>query len=170
MIDHLCNAGPPFKMHVYPDEDPSSITYWVLNNRRSDKETLDVKRAATGTATSYGPAKHPVSARFQQDRHHRRSNGTDHSGPHFKHLVIDDNPKHTGRDLCESPTSLGPDFVSVADGYFCRMSDKTLWPICKADVTDHCFDTNLNQLIVGGVATRGSPYENVIDWTSGNHA
>ncbi|KAK7752004.1 hypothetical protein SLS62_005966 [Diatrype stigma] len=160
-IDYLCNAGPPFKMHVHPDEDPNSITLWSLSSQRS---------AATETGTSYGPSKHPKSARFQHDRHHPRSNGTDHSGLHFKRLVMDDNPKHTGRDLCENPMSLGPDYVSVYDWSFCRMSDKTLWPVCRSDVTDDCFNTDLKQLIVGGVAARGSPYESVLDWTSGHKA
>ncbi len=168
-MDYLCNAGPPFKMHVYPDEDPSGITYWTLGSRRSN-ETPDVnKRGGGATATAYGPSKFPVSARFQQEgRHSHGSNETsDHSNLHFKHLVVDDNPKHTGRDLCESPTSLGPDFFSVADGSFCRMADKTLWPVCKGNVADNCFDADVRQLIVGGVAARDSPYENVIDWTSG---
>ncbi|RYP08225.1 hypothetical protein DL764_002040 [Monosporascus ibericus] len=143
MIDHLCNAGPPFKMHNYPDTDPTSITAWVLDSLHSDD----------ATATSYAPSKHPVSARFQGNRRHPRSNETYHSGPSFRNFVIDDNVEHTGRELCESPTSLGPDYMNIAEGTFCRMSDKTLWP-----------------LVIGGVAARDLPYENVIDWTSVSRA
>ncbi|RYP59709.1 hypothetical protein DL771_010778 [Monosporascus sp. 5C6A] len=155
-IDRLCNAGPPFKMYKHPDTDPKSITYWVLGSRRSEG----------ATATSYGPSKYPVSARFQEDRRYSRSNETYHNGPHFRNLVIDDNAEHTGRELCESPTSLGPDFINIADGTFCRMSDKTLWPVCNGQVLDNCFKTDVKQLIIGGVATRDSPYKNIIDWTS----
>ncbi|RYO97129.1 hypothetical protein DL765_011298 [Monosporascus sp. GIB2] len=154
-LDYLCNAGPPFKMYNYPETDPRAITYWILGNKRSEG----------ATATSYGPSKYPVSARFQGNR---RSNGTYYEGLSFRNLVIDDNVEHTGRDLCESPTSLGPDFINLADGTFCRMSDKTLWPVCNEQILDNCFNTDVRQLIVGGVSTRDTPYENVIDWTSVN--
>lgn len=158
-------------MFSYPDKDPNTITHWVLGSRGAeDDEHLDAKRAVPRAATSaWGPAKHPVSARFRTDhQQYRRANETYHNGPHFNRLVIDDNTDHTGRALCESPTSLGPDFLNTADGTFCRMSDKTLWPVCDQSqgVSDNCFNRDSKQLMLNGVAARDSPYENVIDWTA----
>lgn len=31
-------------------------------------------------------------------------------------------------ELCDDALSMGPDFVNLPKGKFCRMSDKTLWP------------------------------------------
>ncbi|KAL7620434.1 hypothetical protein AAE478_009429 [Parahypoxylon ruwenzoriense] len=169
-IDYLCNRGPPFKMHNFPDKDPSSITYWTINNRRRSSEDTEEKRS---TAVSYGPSKHPVSARFQHGHpsHLARSNGTATArNPHANRLVIDNSVEHAAKRLCESETSVGPDFLNVADGTFCRMTDKTLWPVCDgaAGAADNCFNRDLMQLVGGGLATRDSPYKNVLDWTSSN--
>ncbi|KAH6988572.1 hypothetical protein EDB80DRAFT_589168 [Ilyonectria destructans] len=68
----------------------------------------------------------------------------------------------------QNGSSVGPDFVNQAEGQFCRMSDKTLWPICSDVIQDDCFSTDSQQLIQGGLATRDSPYTVVTDWTDGN--
>ncbi|KAI1774803.1 hypothetical protein F4818DRAFT_418994 [Hypoxylon cercidicola] len=160
-IDHLCNAGPPFKMYQYADvKDPKSITYYPISNKRDEE-----------TAISYAPPTYATSAKFRRgSSHYPRSNGTDASGknPHFNRLVMSNAAQHTAVGLCESETSLGPDFLNVADGTFCRMSDKTLWPVCDAaaQIVDNCFNKDLQQLIVNGLSTRDTPYENVVDWTS----
>ncbi|KAI6089813.1 hypothetical protein F4821DRAFT_53026 [Hypoxylon rubiginosum] len=162
-IDHLCNSGPPFKMYKYSDvHDPKSITYWTINNKRDEEST----------AIAYGPSKRTASAKFGSgSSHYPRSNGTDATGsnnPHFNRLVMSSAAQHTAAGLCESETSVGPDFLNVADGTFCRMSDKTLWPVCdaSAQIVDNCFNKDSQQLIVNGLATRDVPYEHVTDWTS----
>ncbi|KAI0906454.1 hypothetical protein F4823DRAFT_607161 [Ustulina deusta] len=159
-IDYLCNAGPPFKLRNQPDTDPHDITYWLPLTRRSSRpDERDV------TATSYGPSKHAVSAKYR--RNNLRTNGTTVHDMIGMSLVMGDSDIHTATDLCGSETSYGPDFVNVKTGMFCRMSDKTLWPICNgADGTDNCFNVDSQQLIVNGLAARGEPYKNVIDWTS----
>ncbi|KAI1115297.1 hypothetical protein F5Y14DRAFT_410829 [Nemania sp. NC0429] len=162
-VDYLCNAGPPFKMYNYPDEDPSSITYWIPQNRRS---VSDTRPSAIGT--SHGPSKHPVSARFQPRQHHRRDNGTTAPALISMSLVIGDSEQHSAEGLCGSATSFGPDFMNIQSGTFCRMSDKTVWPVCDgAATTDMCFNTDLNQLIINGIAARDEPYSNIINWASG---
>lgn len=64
--------------------------------------------------------------------------------------------------LCENGMSMGPDFVNIPEGKFCRMSDKTLWPTCdhrsQVGPTDDCFDVDSKQLVVGGKVTRSEPY------------
>ncbi|KAH7140221.1 hypothetical protein B0J13DRAFT_637641 [Dactylonectria estremocensis] len=84
------------------------------------------------------------------------------------HLILDNDAEHTTATLCESSTSVGPDFVNAAEGQFCRMSDKTLWPVCSEEIQDDCFNTDSQQLIQGGLATRDSPYTVVVDWTNDN--
>ena len=175
MVNYLCTAGPPFKMHNFPDSQPNALSHWVLGTDQTQQEEkyFDVKkRAAREIATSYGPPSKAMSARFadahqQQQQQQNWPRVANTTTPQFvNNLVVDDSDNRTGKGLCESPTSVGPDFVNVADGTFCRMSDKTLFPICDADTTDNCFNTEMYQLIINGVAARDSPYEGVLDWTS----
>ncbi|KAI1160787.1 hypothetical protein F5B18DRAFT_486877 [Nemania serpens] len=162
--DYLCNAGPPFKMYSYPDQDPNTITYWTPENRRS---VSDTRPLATGT--SYGLSKHPVSARFQPGQNYPRTNQTTTPALMSMSLVIGDSEQHSSEGLCDSATSFGPDFMNIQSGTFCRMSDKTIWPVCDAaGTTDKCFNTDLNQLIINGVAARDEPYSKIINWTSSN--
>lgn len=73
-------------------------------------------------------------------------------------------------DLCGSGLSVGPDFVNLVEGKFCRMSDKTLWPTCdrrsggEGGPADDCFDVESRQLVVGGKATRSKPYSKEIHY------
>ncbi|KAI1122808.1 hypothetical protein F5Y10DRAFT_253288 [Nemania abortiva] len=161
-VDYLCNAGPPFKMYSYPDTDPRSIVAWVPKTQRSlpNEQT---------SAPSHGPSKHPLSARFRSSQHYPRTNQTTTPPPMGGSLVIGDSDQHSAEDLCGSATSFGPDFLNVQTGIFCRMSDKTTWPVCDgANTTDNCFNNNLNQLVINGVAARDEPYRKIINWTSGN--
>ncbi|KAJ8109145.1 hypothetical protein ONZ43_g6215 [Nemania bipapillata] len=164
-VHRLCTAGPPFKMHTYPDKDPRSITYWIPNHKRS---TPDKRDAAT--AIAYGPPKHAASARFRALENQARSNNqTSTLPPMMSSLVIGSSEKHSAEGLCGSETSFGPDFLNTQTGMFCRMSDKTTWPVCDGGaIIDNCFNNNLNQLVINGFATRDEPYKNIIDWTSGN--
>lgn len=70
--------------------------------------------------------------------------------------------------LCDNGLSMGPDFVNILEGKFCRMSDKTLWPTCdhrsQIGPTDDCFDVESKQLVVGGKATRSTPYSKEINY------
>lgn len=70
--------------------------------------------------------------------------------------------------LCENALSMGPDYVNIPEGKFCRMSDKTLWPTCdhqtKMGPKNDCFNVQSRQLIVGGKVTRGKPYNKEINF------
>ena len=48
--------------------------------------------------------------------------------------------RHSAAELCESPSSRGADFVSHAEGMFCDMTAKHLWPLCSEAKPDACFD------------------------------
>ncbi|KAL1854046.1 hypothetical protein Daus18300_011544 [Diaporthe australafricana] len=65
-------------------------------------------------------------------------------------------------ELCDNALSMGPDFVNLPEGKFCRMSDKTLWPTCnyhsQDGERDNCFDLTSKKLVVGGKVTRNKPY------------
>ncbi|OTA92355.1 hypothetical protein M434DRAFT_387364 [Hypoxylon sp. CO27-5] len=162
-IKYFCNQGPPFKMYNYADtKDPHGITYWTIHNKRSENGLQERE-----TAIAYGPPSEANSARFRRGSaaaHYPRNNGT--NNPHANRLVMSNKLQHTADGLCDSDTSYGPDFVNVADGTFCRMSDKTKWPVCDgAAIVDNCFNSKTMKLIINGVSARDTPYDNVLDWT-----
>ena len=66
--------------------------------------------------------------------------------PQPGHLVISNSDQHSAKHLCEHPTSLGPDFVSVPENVFCDMAVGEWWPLCTGNVTLHCFDLNTKTL------------------------
>ncbi|KAH8746916.1 hypothetical protein F5883DRAFT_653823 [Diaporthe sp. PMI_573] len=71
-------------------------------------------------------------------------------------------------ELCEDALSMGPDYVNIPEGKFCRMSDKTLWHTCdhqtKVGPRDDCFDVDSRQLVIGGKVTRSKPYTEEINY------
>jgi hypothetical protein len=149
--NYICNSGPPFTMFTSPD--PNTITYWILTKEK-------VKRAIGALV----PARKTTKFKSRIVRRQTYGNGT-HANLHANRLIISDSDQHSVTKLCESVTSLGPDFVNTLDGQFCRMSDKSLWPVCTAEITDNCFNLDLQQMVIGGLTTRDSPYVDIGDWT-----
>lgn len=90
----------------------------------------------------------------QHKRHERpeRREGTRDLRARFaSQLVVSSKRSHTATELCESETSLGPDFVSTEEGVFCSMSQKKTFPICGRDskpAADACFDLEANELVM----------------------
>ena len=96
--------------------------------------------------------------------HRRRQDG-----PVNAALVKSRIPTQSATYLCEHPTSHGPDFVSHAEGKFCDMDTREVWPICATEDESDCFDTESNALKqletrdLSGQAARKN-YVNFRDW------
>ena len=73
---------------------------------------------------------------------------------------------HRADFLCNNPNSAGPDFANLADGLFCRMWDKTLWPVCTANVTNNCFHFHARGFVVGHAASAELAYTRATLWGS----
>jgi hypothetical protein len=57
-------------------------------------------------------------------------------------LVVSQNiTTHRAKDLCDSETSYGPDFIG-SDGYFCDMGAHKLTPLCSTENVDGCIDVD----------------------------
>lgn len=146
MLDYYC-SGPPFNM--YKNHDPT-ITWWIL-----------------------GPHDHRRTERYVASSHNNTiltppTNRTSNNNLDSNRLVLNDSPLHSTYELCNSKTSVGPDFVNVQEGFFCCMTSRVTYPICKDGVTDNCFDMNSKTKITGGKVSRTTPYTSVIDWTTNN--
>jgi hypothetical protein len=160
---YYCDSGVAFNTRTEPD--PSTITYWVLSNAKRTVSEWLFGRSTTAVGASV-PKKRDWIPRGGVSRRANETSPELTNARFQDRLVKDNNPTHMTADLCQSESSTGPDFLNVAEGQFCRMSDKTLWPICKDTVSDDCFNLDLNQLVQGGKVTRDSPYSNVDDWSN----
>jgi hypothetical protein len=84
-------------------------------------------------------------------------------------VVSRDADNHKTERLCNTANSVGPDFLNLAEGQFCNMQDKTLWPVCSNQDQTDCFDVDTKQLVqtgVKGIRKRSAPYSRIDDWTS----
>ncbi|KAJ2987614.1 hypothetical protein NUW58_g4406 [Xylaria curta] len=57
-------------------------------------------------------------------------------------LVVSHIPSHSAIEVCESETSWGPDFVSMAEGLYCNMETHEVLPLCSNSLTKGCFEVN----------------------------
>ncbi|KAF2461011.1 hypothetical protein BDY21DRAFT_418919 [Lineolata rhizophorae] len=88
-------------------------------------------------------------------------------------LIISNSTAHGATELCESGSSYGPDFVSLAEGQFCDMETHTLYPLCEDNSATSCFDVDSRDLRpadLGSVVARSSfvvkraKYGKVMEW------
>ncbi|ETS74482.1 hypothetical protein PFICI_14348 [Pestalotiopsis fici W106-1] len=86
-------------------------------------------------------------------------------------LVVSDSQTHSAQKLCDSDSSLGPDFAHTGEQKFCDMDSKTLYDFCSAgNNATGCFDLASKQLSTpmtrrGSVLPRqSSPYSTIKDW------
>ena len=70
---------------------------------------------------------------------------------------------HSALKLCQSDTSLSPDFVSFSEGIFCDMATKTPWPLCSTTVTDECYHWDTHTLVTDG-GRKAMNYTDVQNW------
>jgi hypothetical protein len=77
---------------------------------------------------------------------------------HGGSLIISSFPSHSAKDLCESATSIGPDFVSTIEGIYCDMAAKEWWYLCSTSLVTGCFDLTKTAMVgnVPGNAAAGT--------------
>ncbi|KAL2290871.1 hypothetical protein FJTKL_14820 [Diaporthe vaccinii] len=94
---------------------------------------------------------------------------------HARTLFNDKNRRHYGssgtKQLCENPHSVGPSYANHKERYFCRMTDKTLWPFCdsKAGVLHDCFGADAEILVEKNkpLGKRAHHWDIIEDWHAG---
>lgn len=170
-IDTLCRSLPRFSMWTTRSVHMTLPVYYAdrleFNEDGSDKNIsaiLDPQMMQSETTapndptgTALGVADGPSAldlARVAQlapsRRRARRQSQISQPQPLRDQLVVSDVSSHSARELCESRTSAGPDFVSVSEGLFCDMAGKVLWPLCSEEVTAACFDLGERGVRVAG--------------------
>ncbi|KAH9893727.1 hypothetical protein F4778DRAFT_784222 [Xylariomycetidae sp. FL2044] len=165
----LCRSGPPFAL--YTDMDQDRIDFSVEGRQMV---TFLCTQVRYGSAAET-PGSWREWAEKNKDtwvdplppgddyRHTRAKRQVKHN----QKLVLTDYPEHSMEELCGSKNSLGPDTVSTLEGKFCRMSDKTLWPVCNAEIPFDCFDVDLRRLRESGISFQEQKgYLVEEDWTA----
>lgn len=82
-------------------------------------------------------------------------------------LVKSSIPTHSAIDVCESETSVGPDFVSMADGMYCDMGKKELLPLCVPGTLGRCFSLETTSVILDnafGLIESVFRYSSIEEW------
>ncbi|KAI9642417.1 hypothetical protein NHQ30_009222 [Ciborinia camelliae] len=89
-------------------------------------------------------------------------------------LITSNSTSHSAIGLCDSDTSLGPDFVAHHESTFCDMANKQTYPLCShlgnSTIADNCFDIESKILIPPkGMKARDTPvptkeYHTVTNW------
>ncbi|KAK5941092.1 hypothetical protein PMZ80_006369 [Knufia obscura] len=88
---------------------------------------------------------------------------------HADRLVVSKIKQHSAIEVCNSQSSLGPDFLSMSEMMFCDMSEKTLWPVCVDETASYCFnmDTQTVKGSISSLPTTSQPlFTNVTDFNT----
>ncbi|PHH72999.1 hypothetical protein CDD82_5695 [Ophiocordyceps australis] len=95
----------------------------------------------------YSRIRRSISADSHQGSHwlQKQDRGKFHS-----QLVVSNQEAHNATDLCLSPTSVGPSFVSLHQGLFCDMETRQLLPLCMPNLngTQECFDMRAKRALM----------------------
>ncbi|KAL4861207.1 hypothetical protein BDV12DRAFT_71497 [Aspergillus spectabilis] len=124
------------------ERDPSTINFWTAAKNRRDQNERRMR------------ARSNVRALWTADQ-----------------LVISDSEHHSAKGLCDSETSMGPDFARTGERVFCDMGAKVKYPFCdgSSNSTTACFDEE-SQALTGTGDLQGraavNPYSKVRDWRS----
>lgn len=101
----------------------------------------------------------------------------DHIRRSFKtrNLIVSPKAQHPASALCEDPTTVGPDFVSLHEMAFCDMGNKKWYKLCDEEngLLDNCFALDIvNRTLTGlfshpkalGLVNELFSYDRVFEW------
>lgn len=138
--------SPPLEYNTtgLVDKDPAVVmdkTHWSLPNEGPNikKSVVDADQA-------------PIPSRRLRPRQQRPQQGVNQTSSFDDKLILSKSKYHSARKLCESATSVGPDFVSLDEQLFCDMDTKKTWQLCGAETATGCFDRNSSKIVTGHTA------------------
>ena len=157
-LDWYCKKHPSV-MQFHNKGD--ALYHWNVDKNREFDSTNDTEL--------YDIASAPFVAESESEQANtKRSLSLKRSAAMASQLVVSNDAQHSAKELCESDSSHGPDFVSVPEKLFCDMGTKTLWLFCEDDEDQKlCFNPDTKQLCNVGLAgrdTEGLGYGRVTEW------
>jgi hypothetical protein len=163
------NCIPFFNPPLKPGLDGNSDPHAPQNNNLAcqpgpgQKPTIDQLR----TLLKFDAKLHPTYGTKRSLRDFLRRNTPAKPLCEDGHVVISDLDAHSAKEVCESTTSVGPDFVSTVKGLYCDMCKHKLWPTCTREMPTACFDLELKSMRFDvGPKRRDIGMEGEIPWKS----
>lgn len=148
----MCSSAPRFKMY----EQMSTNTWIPIFNpplKYNDNNTdVDLKLVINNPGIDISRNQRRANRRnldqLTKYAKERRAADTTFDAVPFMAGTLIKSPleEHSAKELCESGTSKGPDFVSESEGIFCDMDKKHTWPLCSDSVQVACFDVAQNKM------------------------
>ena len=95
------------------------------------------------------------------------------SQAHENRLVKSKSVAHSAKELCDSPSSVGPSFVSTTERLFCDMGAKVLYPFCDDIEVGSCWEDDTDTVTLKGEVNEAkrallpvTNFSNVVAWGS----
>ena len=167
--DLMCKAAPRLRMYTdMSDEDPIPFFSPPLEYNSTGEVDVDpriVMDKSHWSLPNEGPNikksvvdadQAPIPSRRLLRRQQRPQKGVQQPSSFDDKLILSDSKHHSAKMLCESLTSVGPDFVSLDEHLFCDMHIKKIWPLCGAGNTTGCFDQKSYKVVAGPSAVNGT--------------
>ncbi|KAK7996044.1 hypothetical protein PG991_015511 [Apiospora marii] len=107
------------------DQDPAVISSTTATHQPLITEAATLPEKKQQQQPEKRKMKEPVLDRRVEKRHEEA-----HRWCQEHHLVVSEHTAHSAVEVCESASSWGPDFVAVAEGVFCDMCNRQLYPLC----------------------------------------
>lgn len=167
--DLMCKAAPRLRMYTsMNDDDP--IPFFSPPLEYNTTGLVDVDPAVVmdkkhWSLPSDGPNikksvvdadQAPPPSRRLLRRQQRPQQGVKQPSLFDDKLILSKSKHHSAKMLCESATSVGPDFVSLDEQLFCDMHTKKTWQLCGAGNATGCFDQKSYKIVAGHVPGNGT--------------
>jgi hypothetical protein len=170
----MCSSAPRFKMYEQISKDTKLPIFWPKLNYNEDQTDADLN------VVKNNPGKYPdqISKRGREAAavgYERRGDAPtppNHQGPpdssRFSNVIVkSDRERHSAKELCDSKTSMGPDFVSLREKLFCDMKERKTYPLCDEQKKTLCFDLKTDKLVGSGKRDDNTPvktYGKTLKW------
>lgn len=184
-------GGTWYESHMYPnaDEDYQPKCFWIdkdgdqpttgfqvrwpaFSKDEQDEDNTDPARMCNDINFGLREEEDPSTINYYTKK---KRSGPMRARKHIARptwadteLVISDDKSHSAKRLCQSDSSMGPDFAHTGESVFCDMKTKTLYAFCTEDGKSDCFDLDTQSVStatkrdINGNASE--TYASVRDW------
>ena len=152
--DSMCKSGPRLRMYTSLTTEDPILIFQPPITFNADGTDVDMSKIIGNPGVNAETAREDLL--FTADKNYARravplsgtvqANSTAAGTFVQGQVVISALEKHSAKEVCESSTSRGPDFVSLHEGQHCDMTTRTLYDVCSSTKLDCCFDAQTSQM------------------------
>ncbi|KAI0132794.1 hypothetical protein BJ170DRAFT_262359 [Xylariales sp. AK1849] len=171
--DVLCHSPARFAMYTNGSPD-LAVPYFYPEMSYNSTTLVDIRDGRPDPRKDWASQGDPgvINPKHFESGPRKRANEVPKMPEVFVgHLIRSNVPKEvqSAKELCDSPSSMGPDFVSLTEKVFCDMSTRITWPLCTDDQEMRCFDVNTQEVRLDkskrwALDTPQKRYTRIEDW------